>query len=54
MAALRRRFAADKLTLAQSKREETAAALQQRTDQALHKVALAYDQVDTELQHDAG
>ena len=38
------------LTLAQSKREETAAALKERTDQALREVALAYDQVDTGLQ----
>jgi outer membrane protein TolC len=40
----------NKLTLAQSKREETAAALKERTDQALREVALAYDQVDTGLQ----
>jgi hypothetical protein len=37
------------LTLAQSKHEE-AAALKERTDQALREVALAYDQVDTGLQ----
>ena len=47
MAALRRRIAADKLSLAQSKREEAAAALKERTNQALREVALAYDQVDT-------
>jgi outer membrane protein len=42
------------MSLAQSKREETAAALQERTDQALREVALAYDQVDTGLlQYDA-
>jgi outer membrane protein len=40
----------NKLTLAQSKREEAAAALNERTDQALREVALAYDQVDTGLQ----
>ena len=40
----------NKLSLAQSKREEAAAALQERTDQALREVALAYDQVDTVLQ----
>jgi len=40
----------NKLTLAQSKREEAQAALKERTDQALHEVALAYDQVDTGLQ----
>ena len=40
----------NKLSLAQSKREEAAAALQERTDQALREVALAYDQVDTGLQ----
>jgi len=40
----------NKLTLAQSKREETAAALKERTNQALREVALAYDQVDTGLQ----
>src|SRR6266481_1997609 len=40
----------DKLSLAQSKREEAAATLQERTDQALREVALAYDQVDTGLQ----
>ena len=40
----------NKLTLAQSKREEAAAALKERTDQALREVALAYDQVDTGLQ----
>jgi outer membrane protein len=40
----------NKLTLAQSKRAEAAAALEERTDQALREVALAYDQVDTELQ----
>jgi len=40
----------NKLTLAQSKREEAEAALQERTDQALREVALAYDQVDTGLQ----
>jgi outer membrane protein TolC len=44
----------NKLTLAQSKREEAAAALKERTDQALREVALAYDQVDTGLeQYDA-
>ena len=44
----------NKLSLAQSKREEAAAALQERTDQALREVALAYDQVDTGLlQYDA-
>jgi Outer membrane efflux protein len=37
----------NKLSLAQSKREEAAAALQERTNQALREVALAYDQVDT-------
>jgi outer membrane protein len=40
----------NKLSLAQSKREEAADALQERTDQALREVALAYDQVDTGLQ----
>jgi outer membrane protein TolC len=40
----------NKLALAQSKREEAAAALKERTDQALREVALAYDQVDTGLQ----
>ncbi len=40
----------NKLSLAQSKREEAAAALQERTDQALREVALAYDQVETVLQ----
>jgi outer membrane protein TolC len=40
----------NKLTLAHSKHEEAAAALQERTDQALREVALAYDQVDTGLQ----
>jgi outer membrane protein len=40
----------NKLTLAQSKREEAAAALKERTNQALREVALAYDQVDTGLQ----
>src|SRR6201987_5075960 len=40
----------NKLSLAQSKREEAAAALQERTDQALTQGALAYDQVDTGLQ----
>jgi outer membrane protein len=40
----------NKLTLAQSKREEAAAALKEHTDQALREVALAYDQVDTGLQ----
>jgi len=40
----------NKLTLAQSKREEAAAALKESTDQALREVALAYDQVDTGLQ----
>src|SRR6516225_4784455 len=40
----------NKLTLAQSKRDEAAAALKKRTDQALREVALAYDQVDTGLQ----
>ena len=40
----------NKLTLAQSKREEAEAALLERTDQALREVALAYDQVDTGLQ----
>jgi outer membrane protein len=44
----------NKLSLAQSKREEAAATLQERTDQALREVALAYDQVDTGLlQYDA-
>ena len=38
------------MTLAKSKREEAAAALKERTDQALHEVALAYGQVDTGLQ----
>jgi hypothetical protein len=40
----------NKLSLAQSKREEGAATLKERTDQALREVALAYDQVDTGLQ----
>jgi len=40
----------NKLSLAQSKREEAEAALKERTDQALREVALAYDQVDTGLQ----
>jgi len=40
----------NRLTLAHSKREEAAAALKERTDQALREVALAYDQVDTGLQ----
>ncbi|HEY2540693.1 MAG TPA: TolC family protein [Stellaceae bacterium] len=40
----------NKLTVAQSKREEAAAALKERTDEALREVALAYDQVDTGLQ----
>src|SRR5215469_3888582 len=40
----------NKLTLAQSKRDEATAALKERTDQALREVALAYDQVDTGLQ----
>ncbi len=40
----------NKLSLAQSKREEASAALKERTDQALREVALAYDQVDTGLQ----
>jgi len=40
----------NKLTLAHSKREEAAAALKERTTQALREVALAYDQVDTGLQ----
>jgi outer membrane protein TolC len=40
----------NKLSLAQSKREESAAALKERTDQALREVALSYDQVDTGLQ----
>jgi len=40
----------NKLTLAQSKREEASAALKEHTDQALREVALAYDQVDTGLQ----
>ena len=40
----------NKLSLAQSKHEEAAAALKERTDQALREVALAYDQVDTGLQ----
>src|SRR3984893_17113203 len=44
----------NKLSLAQSKREEAAAALKERTNQALREVALAYDQVDTGLlQYDA-
>jgi len=38
------------LSLAQSKREEGAATLKERTDQALREVALAYDQIDTRLQ----
>jgi outer membrane protein TolC len=40
----------NKLSLAQSKREEAAATLKERTDEALREVALAYDQVDTGLQ----
>jgi len=40
----------NKLSLAQSKHEEAAAALKERTDLALREVALAYDQVDTGLQ----
>src|SRR6516225_2241260 len=40
----------NRLSLAQSKHEEAAAALKERTDQALREVALAYDQVDTGLQ----
>jgi outer membrane protein len=40
----------NKLSIAQSKREEASAALKERTDQALREVALAYDQVDTGLQ----
>jgi len=40
----------NKLSLAQSKREEAEAALKERIDQALREVALAYDQVDTVLQ----
>ena len=40
----------NKLSLAQSKHEEAAASLRERTDQALREVALAYDQVDTGLQ----
>jgi outer membrane protein len=40
----------NKLSLAESKREEASAALKERTDQALREVALAYDQVDTGLQ----
>jgi outer membrane protein len=40
----------NKLSIAQSKREEAAAGLKERTDQALREVALAYDQVDTGLQ----
>jgi len=40
----------NKLSLAQSKREEAEAVLKERTDQALREVALAYDQVDTGLQ----
>src|SRR6516164_8439630 len=36
----------NKLSLAQSKREEAEAALKERTDLALREVALAYDQVD--------
>jgi len=40
----------NKLSLAQSKREESSAALKERADQALREVALAYDQVDTGLQ----
>ena len=40
----------NKLSVALSKREEAGAALQERTDQALREVALAYDQVDTGLQ----
>jgi outer membrane protein len=43
-------FLQNKLSLAQSKREETAAGLNERVDQALREVALAYDQVDTGLQ----
>jgi outer membrane protein len=40
----------NKLSLAQSKREEAATVLKERTDQALREVALAHDQVDTGLQ----
>src|ERR1700719_2932291 len=40
----------NKLSLALSKREEAAAGLNERVDQALREVALAYDQVDTGLQ----
>ena len=40
----------NKLSLARSQHEEAAAALKERTDQALREVALAYDQVDTGLQ----
>ena len=40
----------NKLRLAQSKREEAAAALKERANQALREVALAYDQVETGLQ----
>jgi outer membrane protein len=40
----------NKLSIAQSKREEASAALKEHTDQALREVALAYDQVDTGLQ----
>src|SRR5271167_91438 len=40
----------NKLSLAQSKHEEAAAALKERTNQALREVALAYDQIDTGLQ----
>jgi len=40
----------NKLSLAQSKHEEAAAALIERTDQALREVAPTYDQVDTGLQ----
>ena len=40
----------NKLSLAQSKREEAAAGLNERVDQALREMALAYDQVDTGLQ----
>ena len=40
----------NKLSLAHSKREEAAAGLNERVDQALREVALAYDQIDTGLQ----
>jgi outer membrane protein len=44
----------NKLSLAQSKRDEAAAGLNECVDQALREVALAYDQVDTGLlQYDA-